>query len=350
MRIVDSQCRAIIADHDTGGDSGHDDGERGELRLHHRRRRFGGLRAGEPAVGRPGEPRARAGGRPARLQVGRLHPHAGRTDVPDRQPVLRLEVRVRARAAHERPPHLPRQGQGARRLEQHQRHDLPARQPARLRPLGGRSRHGQLGLRALPAVLQADGDLPGGRRRVPRRRRPARAGARPGRQPAVPRVLPGRAAGRLPADRRRQRLPAGGLRAVRPQPAPRPPAQCRPRLPAPGPAPAEPHRAHPRVRDERSGSTAAARPGVEYSPRRPARTRRAAGEIILCGGAINSPQLLQLSGIGSPDVLEQAGVQVQPRPARRRREPPGSPRGLRPVRLQAAGVGGRPRSSGGTGR
>jgi choline dehydrogenase len=36
-----------------------------------------------------------------------------------------------------------------------------------------------------------------------------------------------------------------------------------------------------------------------------------AGEVILCGGAINTPQLLQLSGIGSPAVLEQAGVTAQ---------------------------------------
>ena len=55
---------------------------------------------------------------------------------------------------------LPRARQGARRLEQHQRHDLPARQPARLRALGGRPRHGDVGLRALPAVLQAHGDVP----------------------------------------------------------------------------------------------------------------------------------------------------------------------------------------------
>ena len=34
------------------------------------------------------------------------------------------------------------------------------------------------------------------------------------------------------------------------------------------------------------------------------------------------------------------GDRAGPRPARRRREPPGPPRGLRPVRLQAAGVGG----------
>jgi choline dehydrogenase len=35
-----------------------------------------------------------------------------------------------------------------------------------------------------------------------------------------------------------------------------------------------------------------------------------AGEVILCGGAINSPQLLQLSGIGAPAHLQAAGVQA----------------------------------------
>ena len=67
----------------------------------------------------------------------------------------------------------------------------------------------------------------------------------PADQPAVRRVLRGRPAGRLPADRRRQRLPAGGLRALRPQRAPRPPALRRPRLPAPGDGPAEPHASRP---------------------------------------------------------------------------------------------------------
>lgn len=37
---------------------------------------------------------------------------------------------------------------------------------------------------------------------------------------------------------------------------------------------------------------------------------RARGDIILCGGAINSPQLLQLSGIGPGAVLHAAGVPV----------------------------------------
>ena len=52
--------------------------------------------------------------------------------------------------------------------------------------------------------------------------------------------------------------------------------------------------------------------GVEYVRRRGSRSggRRVAraGEVILCGGAINSPQLLQLSGIGSAGVLAGAGV------------------------------------------
>jgi len=35
-----------------------------------------------------------------------------------------------------------------------------------------------------------------------------------------------------------------------------------------------------------------------------------AGEIILCGGAINSPQLLQLSGVGPADLLRRHGIDV----------------------------------------
>ena len=35
-----------------------------------------------------------------------------------------------------------------------------------------------------------------------------------------------------------------------------------------------------------------------------------AGEVILCGGAINSPQLLQLSGVGNADELRSLGVDV----------------------------------------
>jgi choline dehydrogenase len=49
--------------------------------------------------------------------------------------------------------------------------------------------------------------------------------------------------------------------------------------------------------------------GVEYAKGR--RTERvSAGEVILCGGAINSPQLLQLSGVGEPGHLRTVGVDV----------------------------------------
>ncbi|CCH79504.1 Choline dehydrogenase [Nostocoides japonicum T1-X7] len=47
--------------------------------------------------------------------------------------------------------------------------------------------------------------------------------------------------------------------------------------------------------------------GVDY--RHAGRSRSVtAGEVILCGGAFNSPQLLQLAGIGDPEHLSKAGV------------------------------------------
>ncbi len=50
--------------------------------------------------------------------------------------------------------------------------------------------------------------------------------------------------------------------------------------------------------------------GVDYL--RAGRLRRSvvAGEVILCGGAINTPQLLQLSGVGDQALLAQHGIDV----------------------------------------
>jgi choline dehydrogenase/4-pyridoxate dehydrogenase len=48
--------------------------------------------------------------------------------------------------------------------------------------------------------------------------------------------------------------------------------------------------------------------GVEYASRGEARVARAECEVILCGGVINSPQLLMLSGIGDPDRLAEHGI------------------------------------------
>jgi choline dehydrogenase len=49
--------------------------------------------------------------------------------------------------------------------------------------------------------------------------------------------------------------------------------------------------------------------GVEYSVRGKVRTVRA-GEVVLCGGAFNSPQLLQLSGVGDAEHLAPLGIPV----------------------------------------
>ncbi|MBG6119967.1 MULTISPECIES: GMC family oxidoreductase [unclassified Sphingobium] len=50
--------------------------------------------------------------------------------------------------------------------------------------------------------------------------------------------------------------------------------------------------------------------GVEYMRNGERRRARARREVILCGGAINSPQLLELSGIGDPTLLAAHGIDV----------------------------------------
>jgi choline dehydrogenase len=51
--------------------------------------------------------------------------------------------------------------------------------------------------------------------------------------------------------------------------------------------------------------------GVEFSRGGNVQRVDAAGEVILSAGAIGSPHILQLSGIGDPDHLERAGIPVQ---------------------------------------
>ncbi len=50
--------------------------------------------------------------------------------------------------------------------------------------------------------------------------------------------------------------------------------------------------------------------GVEYLQGGERKVARASGEVILAGGAINSPQLLQLSGIGPAALLAEHGIGV----------------------------------------
>jgi choline dehydrogenase len=50
--------------------------------------------------------------------------------------------------------------------------------------------------------------------------------------------------------------------------------------------------------------------GVEYVRGKGPVRRVRAGEVILCGGAINTPQTLQLSGVGNADELRALGVEM----------------------------------------
>ncbi len=50
--------------------------------------------------------------------------------------------------------------------------------------------------------------------------------------------------------------------------------------------------------------------GVTYTRKGATRTASARAEVILCGGAINTPQLLQLSGIGPGPLLQDMGLDV----------------------------------------
>jgi choline dehydrogenase len=50
--------------------------------------------------------------------------------------------------------------------------------------------------------------------------------------------------------------------------------------------------------------------GVSYLHHGAEQTARANGEVILCGGTVNSPQLLMLSGVGPADHLIEMGIHV----------------------------------------
>ncbi len=51
--------------------------------------------------------------------------------------------------------------------------------------------------------------------------------------------------------------------------------------------------------------------GIEYDVAGQPRVARAGREVVLCAGAIASPQLLELSGIGRPEVLQRHGIEVR---------------------------------------
>ena len=62
--------------------------------------------------------------------------------------------------------------------------------------------------------------------------------------------------------------------------------------------------------DKGTGNTQPRAAGVEVEQNGKPVTFRARREVILSGGAINSPQLLQLSGIGNPEHLQPLGIEM----------------------------------------
>ena len=118
------------------------------------------------------------------------------------------------------------------------------------------------------------------------------------------------AAGRLPADRRHERLPAGRHGADGHDHPPRPPLEHGAGLPAPGAAAGRTCACSRAASRPASCWSGAGPSGVEYVEGGFVKQALAAREVILAGGAINSPQLLMLSGIGPADELASAGVAV----------------------------------------
>lgn len=61
---------------------------------------------------------------------------------------------------------------------------------------------------------------------------------------------------------------------------------------------------------EKEGQAWAAK-GVRFTHDGEEHIIRTEGEVVICAGSVQSPQLLELSGIGNPEVLEVAGIDVK---------------------------------------
>ena len=205
--------------------------ERQNLRHHHRRRRLGRLRAGQPAE--RGQGQAGAAARSRRLGPRSVDQDPARLAAPFAPAQARLDVFRRTRSLDRRPWPGMRARPHHRRLVVDQRHGLCARPSRRLRPLGGGRPHGVV-LRACAAVFPAPGILEGRRKLLSRRRRPA-DDADDAVFRSAGRCLRGVGAGRGLQDHARlQRRPAGRFWRLADDGARRPPLQRSRRLSAPG--------------------------------------------------------------------------------------------------------------------
>jgi len=61
---------------------------------------------------------------------------------------------------------------------------------------------------------------------------------------------------------------------------------------------------------EKEGNTWVAK-GVKFVHGGKEHVVKTSGEVIICGGSVQSPQLVELSGIGNPEILEAAGIECR---------------------------------------
>ncbi|KAF8267309.1 GMC oxidoreductase-domain-containing protein [Lactarius quietus] len=64
-------------------------------------------------------------------------------------------------------------------------------------------------------------------------------------------------------------------------------------------------------KDEKSPTGNVVAEGVEFGDGKEKYTARAKREVILCAGALKTPQILEFSGVGNPEILANIGVKVK---------------------------------------
>ena len=215
--------------------------------------------------------------------------------------------------------------QAARRLELDQRHGVRARPACGLRRLGSAGQPGW-GWREVLAVFRRLEDSAAARAtgaaRRPARRWPTspRMRIRCATSFCAPASRSACAATPTSTARDRRRRPLRDHRARRPA------LLDRARLPAAGAAPRQPRRRDAGAGDRHRlrGPACAHRCRTVSAARSTRRAQRA--KSMLCAGAINTPQLLQLSGVGPAAQLQALGIAVVHDSPAVGRAPAGSPR------------------------
>ena len=288
---------------DTGGR-----GRAGIRRLRLRDRRSG-LRPGACWRTRPFS-RGSVGTRPCLLEAGARRWDAGSTFpsanlFAHRQPRADWMFRDRAGAGLERPAARLPQGQGDRAALSAINAMIYMRATRRTRRLAQLS--GGLGLGRRPA------DLPPATRITPGRRPPRRGGDTVDypQPPPIHVVIEACVAAGIPSTddfKPRRQIPGWATsRSTR-----RAAALVRPArgFLKPGAGAAQPAAGDRLTMSSRTRSRTAA-PAASSSPARERVIDRAAGEVILSAGAVNSPQLLELSGVGDGARLQALGVETR---------------------------------------